>query len=153
MLGRIAIGQVARSTGGDYADYVVVRLDTDGRASKASMLGRRSVMASWRDLLWAALDGEGAEPVAIDDPKVVKIIAKVRAGVSVPMSLDRRLPAVRADNTANSSCTSCTDGTVGRSRLSGACLTWVSTATRPAWRTRLSEPMSRVVAAVVQPRS
>lgn len=35
-------------------------------------------MAGWQDLLWAALDAEACEPVAVDGPHVATIVAKVR---------------------------------------------------------------------------
>ncbi|UAL29880.1 hypothetical protein K8W59_19520 [Nocardioides rotundus] len=83
-IGRIAIGQVSVSAGGDYADYLVAEIDGSGQTTRARVLRRRHVMAGWRDLLWAALDGDAAEPVAVDDPQVARIVAKVREGVSPP---------------------------------------------------------------------
>lgn len=84
-VGQIVIGQVARSAGGDFADYLVVHVDANRSATSALMLKRRHVMAGWRDLLWAALDGEAAEPVAIDDPRVAKITAKLRERAADPL--------------------------------------------------------------------
>lgn len=81
-VGRIAIGQVSRSAGGDFANYLVVHVDPNGQATSALMLRRRHVMAGWRDLLWAALDGEDAAPVEVDDPQVVKVTAKLRQGIA-----------------------------------------------------------------------
>ncbi|KRF20120.1 hypothetical protein ASG90_19390 [Nocardioides sp. Soil797] len=78
------VGQVSRSAGGDFADYLVVHVDANGQATSALMLRRRHVMAGWRDLLWAALDGEAAEPVAVDDPQVVKVTARLRETVADP---------------------------------------------------------------------
>lgn len=79
-LGRIAIGRVALSTGGDFGDYLVVNLDAANEVVSARLLLRRSVIAGWRDLLWAALDGGESEPVAPDDSRVTKVVAAVRAG-------------------------------------------------------------------------
>lgn len=84
-VGRIAIGQVSMSAGGDFADYLVVHVDANGEATSALMLRRRHVMAGWRDLLWAALDGEGGTPVVVDDPQVVKITARLRESVADPL--------------------------------------------------------------------
>lgn len=81
-IGRIAIRQVALSAGGDYADYLVVHVDAGGQVTSALMVRRRHVMAGWHDLLWAALDGEGSESVAVDNPQVTKIAATVRDGVA-----------------------------------------------------------------------
>ncbi|UAL29904.1 hypothetical protein K8W59_19640 [Nocardioides rotundus] len=81
-VGQIVIGQVARSAGGDFADYLVVHVEANLCATSALMLQRRHVMAGWRDLLWAALDGEGATPVEVDDPRVAKVIANLRQDVA-----------------------------------------------------------------------
>lgn len=89
-LGRIAIGRVATSAGGDYANYLVVHLDAQGDVTKASLLRRRHVMAGWQDLLWAALDGEGAEPVPLDDPRVTNVADKLRAGLASADASDHR---------------------------------------------------------------
>lgn len=83
-IGRIAIGQVSSSAGGDYADYLVVHCDGSGQATEALLLRRRHVMAGWRDLLWTALDGAASEPVALDDPRVARIADKVRQGITPP---------------------------------------------------------------------
>lgn len=57
-VGRIAIGHVYRSAGGDFANHLVVRLDANGQTTSTLVLRRRHAMAGSRDLLWAALDGE-----------------------------------------------------------------------------------------------
>lgn len=84
-IGQIVIGQVARSAGGDFADYLVVHVDASRSATSALMLQRRHVMAGWRDLLWAALDGDGATPVEVDDPRVAKVTAKLRERAAGPL--------------------------------------------------------------------
>lgn len=76
-LGRVAIAQIARSPGGDFADYLAVSLDRDGSAVDAVLLRHRHVMAGWRDLLWAVLDGGQGEQMPLADPRVVKIVDRV----------------------------------------------------------------------------
>lgn len=85
-VGQIVIGQLARSAGGDFADYLVVHVDANQNATSALMLKRRHVMAGWRDLLWAALDGDGATPIDVDDPRVTKITATLRESVASPLN-------------------------------------------------------------------
>lgn len=81
-IGRIAIGRVGASVGGDYADYLVVYTNGNGDPTRALLLRRRHVMAGWQDLLWAALDGEGSEQVPVDDPRVITVVAKLKRGAS-----------------------------------------------------------------------
>lgn len=76
---------MARSAGGDFADYLVVQVDATRTVTSALMLQRRHVMAGWCDLLWAALDRDGATPVEVDDPRVAKISAKLRERAADPL--------------------------------------------------------------------
>lgn len=75
-LGRIAIAEIARSAGGDFGDYLAVGLDRDGFAVDAVLLRRRRVMAGWRDLLWAVLDGGQGEQTPLTDPRVAKVASR-----------------------------------------------------------------------------